>query len=106
MGCPACPSNPTTVLEPTTENKTRLTPRYKVLVHDDDKTTFDFVIYMFVSIFHKKTEDAVQLTLQVHNEGIALADVLPFEQAELRVEQATSLARTHKFQIAITMEPE
>jgi len=105
MACPSCP-NPTKVLEPVTENKTRLTPRYKVLVHDDDKTSFEFVIFMLMSIFHKKSEDALNLTLEVHNLGIALVDVLPYEQAELRVEQATSLARTNKFQIAITMEPE
>ena len=89
-----------------TEQKTRLTPRFKVLLHNDDVTTMNFVVDILVSIFHRNHQDAIKIMLEVHNEGVGLAAVLTQEEAEFRIEQAVSKARTAKFPLALTMEPE
>ena len=39
---------------------------YKVLLHNDDTTTFDFVILVLVQIFHRTVEDAVEITKSIH----------------------------------------
>ena len=95
------------VQEPVTEtrDKTRLTPMYKVILLDDDVTTFDFVTEMLMRVFAKTAEQARALTLEVHQRGSALVTVTNLERAELYVEQIRSLARPRGFPLAATIEP-
>ena len=101
-------SSQPTVIEPsvTTETTTRLAPQYRVLIHNDDVTPMDFVVYVLLTIFKKAVPDAEEIMLAAHNSGVALVTVLPLEQAELRVDQAHALARTRKFPLTLTYEPE
>ena len=96
------------IVEPkqTTEVTPRLTPRYKVLLHNDDVTTADFVVYVLIEVFKKSLQEAVDLMATAHTTGIALVTVLPLEEAELRAQQAHALARTQKFPLMFTYEPE
>ena len=96
---------PTAVPEVETEEKTRLAPRWKVILVDDDVTTFDFVIQLLTSLFHKQIEEAVRLTFEVHETGAALVTVTSLERAELYVEQVRSLARPQGFPLTATLEP-
>lgn len=98
----------TTVLEPGTKTgeETRLARRWKVLLHNDDATTFTFVIELLQSLFHKQREEAVRLTHEIHNTGSAVITVTSRERAELYVEQVRSLARPRGFPLTATMEPE
>ena len=90
----------------TTENKTRKCPMYKVLVHNDDETTYTFVVATLVAIFKQDTQKASSIAQEAHIKGLALVTVLPLEQAELRVEQAHSVARTKKYPLTFSYEPE
>ena len=96
---------PVLVPEQETEEKTRLAPRWKVILHDDDVTTFEFVIQLLVTLFHKEITEAVRLTYEVHETGSALVTVTSFERAELYVEQVRSLARPQGFPLTATIEP-
>ena len=89
-----------------TEDKTRLAPLYKVLIHNDDVTTMEFVIYVLQEVFKKPLQEAVEIMLTAHETGVALVAVLPLEQAELRVDQAKAIARAAKYPLALTYEPE
>jgi ATP-dependent Clp protease adaptor protein ClpS len=88
-----------------TVEKTELAPRWKVILHNDDITTFEFVVALLVGVFQKETEEAVRLTQEVHDTGSALITVTGFERAELYVEQVHSLARAQGFPLAASMEP-
>jgi len=106
MGAPAGPA----VLEPEqltdTKEKVRLAPQYRVLIHNDDVTPMGFVVYVLLSIFRKSEPDAEEIMQTAHHTGVALVAVMPLEQAELRVDQAHALARTQKFPLTLTYEPE
>ncbi|HYG76170.1 MAG TPA: ATP-dependent Clp protease adaptor ClpS [Planctomycetota bacterium] len=94
------------VVTSTETNQTpRLTPQFKVLIHNDDVTPMDFVVYVLIDIFKKELQEAMDIMLLAHNSSVALVTVLPLEQAELRVDQAHSIARTNKYPLTFTIEP-
>ena len=97
-----------TIVEPDTEvdDKTRLAPRWKVILLNDDVTTFQFVIDLLRSLFHKPHPEAVRLTHEIHESGSALITVTSLEHAELYVQQVRSLARPRGFPLTATIEPE
>lgn len=86
-------------------SRTRLAPQWKVILHNDDVTTFEFVIELLRTLFHKSALEAVKLTSEVHETGSALITVTTFERAELYVEQVRSLARPRGFPLQASMEP-
>lgn len=94
------------VQETATGERTQLAPRWRVILHNDDKTTFEFVIGLLMQLFHKPYPEAVQLTFEIHETGAAVATVTSFERAELYVEQVHSLARPRGFPLTATIEPE
>ena len=100
------PSAPVVERGTESEEKTRLAPRWKVILHDDDVTTFQFVIELLRTLFHKPADEAVRLTREVHRTGSALITVTSRERAELYVEQVRSLARPRGFPLTATIEPE
>ena len=88
-----------------TKEKTALAPRWKVLLHDDPVTTFDFVLGVLRQVFALPQAEARRITQEAHDTGTALVTVLSYEQAEFRCEQVRSLARPHGFPLTVTMEP-
>ena len=98
----------TTVIDPgtRTREKTRLAPRWKVILLNDDKTTFEFVIDLLRSLFHNPRDEAVRLTREIHETGSALITRTSREQAELYVEQVRSLARPRGYPLTATIEPD
>ena len=102
---PTVAPSPTIAPETRTEEKTALAPRWKVILHNDDVTTFEFVIGLLVSVFRKEAEEALRLTQEVHDTGSALITVTSQERAELYVEQVRSLARPRGFPLVASIEP-
>jgi len=86
------------------EEKVEQPPLYKVLLHNDDYTTMEFVVYVLESVFSMPEEQAVQVMLNVHLRGIGVAGIYPFEIAEMKVGKATALAREQEFPLLVTME--
>ena len=89
-----------------TESETRLEkPRlYKVLIHNDNFTTMEFVVFILHSVFQHSEEMAVRIMLQVHTEGLGVAGIYPYEVAEMKVAKVTDLAQMNEFPLLCTME--
>ena len=101
----ATPINDTDVLIEG-ETEVRPPPLFKVMLHNDDYTTMDFVVYVLRSIFRRSEVDAFDIMLQVHHEGVGVAGVYPFEIAEAKAHKAVSLARANEYPLICTVEPE
>jgi ATP-dependent Clp protease adaptor protein ClpS len=99
------PEQPAVAPDLDTQQESTLAPQWKVLLLNDDVTTFEFVIWILVSLFAKPLEEAVRLTHEVHETGVGLATITNLERAELYVEQVTSLARPRGFPLTATIEP-
>jgi ATP-dependent Clp protease adaptor protein ClpS len=97
---------PTLLPDVETRVETRVAPRWKVILLNDDVTTFEFVIDLLVRLFHKEWREAVRLTHEVHETGSAVVEITSFERAELYVEQIRSTARPSGFPLCATLEPE
>ena len=83
------------------------TPRlYRVLLHNDDYTTMEFVVDVLVRFFRKTATEATQIMLQVHTLGVGVAGAYTREVAETKVAQVTEAAREEGFPLLLTMEPE
>jgi ATP-dependent Clp protease adaptor protein ClpS len=98
------PEAPTVLPEQETEEQTAQAPRWKVNLLNDDVTTFEFVIWLLRHLFHKAEQEAVRLTLEIHETGSALITVTTRERAELYVEQVHSLARARGYPLRTTIE--
>jgi ATP-dependent Clp protease adaptor protein ClpS len=79
-------------------------PLYKVLLHNDDFTTMEFVVWILESIFNMVEEQAIQVMLNVHLRGVGVAGIYTYEIAETKVEKTTALAREHEYPLLVTME--
>lgn len=89
-----------------TEDETRLKEPslFNVLIHNDNFTTMEFVVYVLHSIFQQSESNAVHIMLQVHLEGVGVAGVYPYEIAEMKVAKVTSLAQANEFPLLCTIE--
>lgn len=78
---------------------------YKVLLHNDNTTTMEFVILILTSIFHKSVEDAIQITMHIHHTGQGIAGS-PYtkEIAEEKTLETISLARANGYPLVATFE--
>ena len=79
-------------------------PLYKVLLHNDDYTTMDFVVWVLEHIFAMPEQQAIQVMLNVHVKGVGIAGVYTYEIAEMKVEKTLELAREQEFPLLCTME--
>jgi ATP-dependent Clp protease adaptor protein ClpS len=81
-------------------------PLYKVLLHNDDYTTQEFVVFILENIFRHPQETAYQIMMHVHQRGIGIAGLFPFETAEAKVTQVHSLAREYDYPLKCSLEAE
>ena len=88
------------------ESKAKLErpPLYKVLLHNDDFTTMEFVVFILQTVFNHREGDAVQIMLNVHREGLGLAGVYTYEVAQMKVDKVRSIAQANEFPLLCTME--
>jgi len=95
------------VAEPKTKAKPKLDrPRlYKVLLHNDDYTTREFVVWVLQTVFHKNETDAIAIMSHVHNHGVGVAGVYTFEVAETKVTKTMHLAKAQQFPLQLSIEP-
>lgn len=84
--------------------KTKPPQQYKVLMHNDDYTTMEFVVFVLESVFHKSPADAAQIMLNVHRLGVGMCGIYNFEIAETKVATVHALAKKYEFPLKCSME--
>lgn len=95
-----------TVTEPVADAETTLSPLYRVLIHNDDVTPMDFVVFVLVEIFRLDADRAVDVMMEAHTQGVAHVVTEPLEKAEFHVDQSRSLSRARHFPLTFSIEPE
>lgn len=85
--------------------KTRRPRLYKVLLHNDDFTSMDFVVDVLVRYFHKSATEATHIMLEVHHKGLGVAGIFTYEVAETKVAQVTAEARQEGMPLRCTVDP-
>lgn len=79
---------------------------YRVIIHNDNVTTFEFVIAVLINIFELSIYRAEQVTYEAHTKGNAYVATLPLDEAKRRVFKAQYAARQQGFPLTFTIEPE
>jgi len=77
---------------------------FKVLLHNDDYTSMDFVVEILMGIFHKSHAQAEQIMLQIHEKGKAICGVYSFEIAQTKAQQVKQRAKQNEFPLLATIE--
>ena len=99
-------SDVATEVETRPREKLKKPPLYRVLLHNDNYTTREFVVAVLKEVFHKGESEAVQIMLHVHYNGIGVAGVYTYEVAETKIKTVERLARENEYPLRLTMEPE
>jgi len=86
------------------KNQVREPPFFKVLLHNDDYTTMDFVIQILETVFQKNKIEATQIMLNVHHQGIGIAGVYTHEIGETKVAIVHAMARKNQFPLKCSLE--
>src|SRR3982751_6573850 len=82
------------IVEKETKTKTKLKrPKlYKVILHNDDFTTMEFVVAILITIFNKSESEATAIMLHIHRLGMGVAGVFTYEIAEAKVNETMQAA--------------
>ena len=87
-----------------TKDEVKEPRKYKVLLHNDDYTTMEFVIEILMRVFRKSEAQATKIMLAVHNEGVGVCGTYTAEVAEVKVDTVHRLARAAGFPLRCSME--
>jgi ATP-dependent Clp protease adaptor protein ClpS len=77
---------------------------YKVLLHNDDYTTMDFVVMVLEAVFHKTNVEATQIMLNVHNQGVGVAGIYTRDIADTKVAVVHEMARQSEYPLNCSIE--
>ncbi len=87
-----------------TDLKIREPSLYKVLLHNDDYTSMEFVVAILENVFQKSTTDASRIMMNVHQEGVGVAGIYTREICETKVVIVHDLARQSEFPLRCSVE--
>ncbi len=77
---------------------------YKVLLHNDDYTSMEFVVSVLENVFRKNTSEASMIMMNVHQEGVGIAGIYTREICETKVAIVHGLAQQSEFPLRCTTE--
>lgn len=89
-----------------TETKLEKPKLFKVILHNDDFTTMEFVVFVLQYVFNRSEPDAFSIMLKVHNEGMGVAGIYPYEVAVMKSEKTMNLARAREYPLLCSVEEE
>jgi len=95
-----------TLTDSRTDQKLDKPRMWRVLLHNDDYTTQDFVVWILETVFQKPRNEAFVIMMSVHRSGLGLAGVYTHDVAETKLKAARDRAEEHEFPLLVTMEPE
>jgi len=79
---------------------------YRVLIHNDDYTTMDFVVEVLMTVFQKSMEEAILIMLNVHRQGTGMCGLYTLEVAETKMNSVHALSREKGFPLRCSIEKE
>ena len=79
-------------------------PLFKVLLHNDDYTSMEFVVLILEKVFNKSIPEATRIMLNVHHQGIGIAGVFHKEVAETKVAIVHDLAQKNEYPLRCSIE--
>lgn len=88
------------------ETKLEKPKLFKVLLHNDDFTTMEFVVFVLRTVFHRSEVESFTIMMKVHEEGIGVAGTYTYEVARMKSEKAINLAQAHEYPLLCTVEQE
>jgi ATP-dependent Clp protease adaptor protein ClpS len=88
------------------EQKLERPRMWRVLLHNDDYTTQEFVVWVLETIFRKPRAEAFTIMMSVHRSGLGVAGVYTHDVAETKVKATQQMAEEQEFPLLVTMEPE
>lgn len=88
------------------ELETKLPNLWRVIFHNDDKTSMEFVIFLLIKVFYRSDQEAVDIMLAVHEKGQGIAGVYTHEIAENKMNICLRTAKEQGFPLAVTIEEE
>ncbi len=86
------------------ETRTKRPPMFKVILLNDDYTPMEFVVEILKQVFHKPHAEATRIMLHVHQNGMGVAGVYPYEIAETKMKTVDELARQSEYPLKCVME--
>lgn len=88
--------------------RTRARPKkpsmFKVLMLNDDYTPMEFVVMVLKRFFHMDLEQATRVMLHVHQRGVGVCGIFPYEIAETKVNQVMDFAKQNQHPLRCTLE--
>ena len=79
---------------------------WRVLLHNDDYTTQEFVVWVLETVFRKPRAEAFTIMMSVHRSGLGVAGVYTHDVAETKLKTTQQMAEEQEFPLLVTMEPE
>jgi ATP-dependent Clp protease adaptor protein ClpS len=86
------------------ETELREPKMFRIILHNDHFTTMEFVVEILVTIFHKSSQEAKRIMLDVHRRGSGHCGVYSLDIARTKVSQVHALARQHEFPLRCSVE--
>jgi ATP-dependent Clp protease adaptor protein ClpS len=86
------------------QEKLQKPPLYRVLLHNDDYTTMEFVVHVLETVFLKSPAEAHRITMHVHQNGHGVAGIYPWEVAETKADRVSALAGAAGYPLRATLE--
>jgi len=87
-----------------TRTRSKKPSQYKVLMLNDDYTPMEFVVMCLKRFFRMDLEQATRVMLHVHQKGVGVCGVYPYEVAETKVNQVMDFARQNQHPLQCTLE--
>ena len=85
--------------------RTKKPRQFKVVLHNDNYTTMEFVVMVLIQFFHKSETESTHIMLTVHHKGKGIAGIYSRDVAETKVSQVTRFAEEHGMPLKLTTEP-
>jgi ATP-dependent Clp protease adaptor protein ClpS len=95
-----------TLIESHSDQKVERPRMWRVLLHNDDYTTQEFVVWVLESVFRKPRVEAVEVMMHVHLSGMGIAGVYTHDVAETKLRKTRQMAEEQEFPLLVTMEPD
>ena len=96
---------PNVIVKKKTKYKVKPPNNFAVVLHNDDYTPMDFVVWVLIKIFHKTEGLAESIMLDVHKKGLGVAGVFHYEIAEQKATDVSVAAKQNEFPLQVTVEP-